>query len=68
MQMKINFKRALLSLLIAGFTFTTYAQKQAPNGWHLSDPKTSGYYGISADKAYQLLKGKKEPTRDRGCY
>src|SRR5215213_10482262 len=59
MQMNMNFRRALLSFLIAGFTLTTYAQKQAPNGWHLSDPKTSGYYGISVDKAYQLLKGKK---------
>ena len=59
--MNINLKRALLPL-IAGISLTAHAQKQAPNGWHLSDPKTSGYYGISTDKAYQFLKGKKSQT------
>lgn len=58
----MNFKRILLPALAAGLSFTTIAQKQAPNGWHLSDPKTSGYYGLSLDKAYQFLKGKKSQT------
>ncbi|GAA4750725.1 S8 family peptidase [Flavisolibacter ginsenosidimutans] len=58
----MNVKRTLLSLLMAGLSLATYAQKQAPNGWHLSDPQTSGYYGISLDKAYNFLKGKKSQT------
>ncbi|MDQ6610168.1 MAG: S8 family serine peptidase, partial [Bacteroidota bacterium] len=57
--MNMNFKHALLPVLLAGLTLSSFAQKQAPNGWHLSDQKTSGYYGISLDKAYQFLKGKK---------
>jgi subtilisin family serine protease len=62
MQMKLYLKRALIPFVLAGFTFTSFAQKQAPNGWHLSDPKTSSYYGISANKAYEFLKGKKSQT------
>src|SRR5829696_6418761 len=61
-QMNFNLKRAVLPFLAAGLTLTVQAQKQAPNGWHLSDPQTSGYYGISTDKAYQFLKGKKSQT------
>ncbi len=52
-------KRALLPTLLAGITLTSFGQKSAPNGWHLADPKESGSYGISLDKAYQFLKGKK---------
>ncbi|MDQ3277081.1 MAG: S8 family peptidase, partial [Bacteroidota bacterium] len=52
-------KHALLPLFMAGITVTSFGQKSAPNGWHLSDPKESGSYGISLDKAYQFLKGKK---------
>ncbi|HEY1021480.1 MAG TPA: peptidase S8, partial [Flavisolibacter sp.] len=52
-------KHALLPTLLAGITLTSFAQKSAPNGWHLADPKETGTYGISLDKAYQFLKGKK---------
>jgi subtilisin family serine protease len=58
----MNLKRAVLPLFVAGITLSANAQKQAPNGWHLSDPQTSGFYGISTDKAYQFLKGKKSQT------
>lgn len=58
MEMNQFLKRALLATLMAGITFTSFAQKEAPNGWHLQDPKTSGHYGISLDKAYQFLQGK----------
>ena len=51
-------KQALLPALMAGITLPSFAQKEAPNGWHLTDPKTSGYYGIGLDKAYQFLKGR----------
>ncbi len=57
--MNRNVKQGLFSLLIAGLTLSSSAQTTAPNGWHLTDPKTTGYYGISLDKAYQFLKGKK---------
>ena len=30
-----------------------------PKGWHLLDEATTGYYGISLDKAYTFLKDKK---------
>ncbi|MFS8082226.1 MAG: S8 family peptidase [Ginsengibacter sp.] len=36
--------------------------KVAPNDWHELDRGTTGYYGISLDKAYDLLKGKKSKT------
>lgn len=38
---------------------TSMAQtKTTPNGWHLKDKNKDGYYGISLDKAYELLKSK----------
>jgi subtilisin family serine protease len=33
-----------------------------PNGWHLKDKTTEGFYGISLDKAYDFVKGKKSKT------
>lgn len=56
--MNYSFKQWLLSGAFAGLTLVSFSQKAAPNGWHLSDPKTSGYFGISLDKAYDFLKGK----------
>jgi cell wall-associated protease len=39
---------------------TSFAQKETtPNGWHMMDKETNGFYGVSADKAYTLLKSKK---------
>jgi cell wall-associated protease len=39
---------------------TSFAQKETtPNGWHMMDKQTNGFYGVSADKAYTLLKSKK---------
>ncbi|MEO8820778.1 MAG: S8 family serine peptidase [Ginsengibacter sp.] len=35
------------------------AKKVAPNNWFQLDRATTGYYGISLDKAYDFLKGKK---------
>ncbi len=38
----------------------TMAQKDdVPKGWHMLDKASSGYYGVSADKAYGLIKSKK---------
>jgi subtilisin family serine protease len=56
-------KRSVLALTAAAISLASLAQtsslKTVPNGWHLKDQKTSGFYGISLDKAYDLLKGKK---------
>ncbi len=41
---------------------SAYAQKsvsEVPKDWHLQDPSTSGYNGISLKKAYDLVKAKK---------
>ncbi len=35
------------------------SKETTPNGWHLQDQATSGYYGISLDKAYDFLKEQK---------
>ncbi len=52
------------SLLALAFVMATTATAQvkvlepAPNSWHLMDKTKTGYYGISLDQAYALLKVK----------
>jgi subtilisin family serine protease len=41
---------------------TDSSKKVAPNDWYQLDRATSGYYGISLDKAYQFLDNKKSKT------
>jgi cell wall-associated protease len=42
------------------FTLSAAAQKETtPNGWHMMDKETDGYYGVSAAKAYEFIKTKK---------
>ncbi len=57
--------------LMAALPFYTFAQtdsasadtkKVAPNNWHELDRATTGYYGISLDKAYDFLKGRTSKT------
>lgn len=56
--------KKILGLLAIAFTIATAATAQekvlepAPHGWHLMDKAKSGYYGISLDQAYALLKVK----------
>jgi subtilisin family serine protease len=54
----------LMGLALASTTMVgqTSAKEPLPNGWHLQDQATTGAYGISLDKAYQLVKGKKSKT------
>ena len=56
----------VLSLLIIGFPSLIFAQgttvKETPDNWHQLDKKETGYSGISLNKAYELLKGKKSKT------
>lgn len=40
----------------------TSASPKAGQGWHLKDKEKDGIYGISLDKAYDFLKGKKSKT------
>jgi cell wall-associated protease len=47
---------ALASMLLS---VSTFAQKEVPKNWHQLDPKTTGYNGISLQKAYDLIKTKK---------
>ena len=51
----------LIVFLITTLSFTvSHAQKETtPNGWHLMDKDSTGYYGVSADKAYNFIKSKK---------
>ncbi|MEJ7768406.1 MAG: hypothetical protein WKF89_11390 [Chitinophagaceae bacterium] len=35
---------------------------ELPKGWHLLDKEKDGFYGISLEKAYQFVKGKKSNT------
>jgi cell wall-associated protease len=60
-----HMKQLFIATLSLGFFFSSFAQKSqkdAPNGWHLMDRKSSGHYGISLDKTYQFLKGKPSQT------
>src|SRR5215831_14200680 len=59
-----KFNLSFLFSCIAAILFTpafaqTSVKEDVPDGWHLMNKQTSGYYGISLDKAYDFLKGKK---------
>jgi subtilisin family serine protease len=54
-------KQSLLLALAAGFCLNATAQTAGMNGWHLKDRK-EGFHGISLDRAYELVKGKKSQT------
>lgn len=41
---------------------STPVKRDLPKGWHLGDKAKDGYYGISMDKAYELVKGKTSKT------
>lgn len=62
--MRISF----LSILFLIIFFHVSAQQGTAKvpadsrGWHLKDKEISGFWGISIDKAYELLKGRKSET------
>lgn len=60
------FKGSVLAIAAIGISLFSFGQTSAkekvPNGWHLKDQKTSGFYGISLDKAYEFVKGRKSQT------
>lgn len=53
-------------IVLALLTTTGFAQNSIkqplPHGWHLQDPSAAGAWGISLDKAYEFVKGKKSKT------
>ncbi|HYH16677.1 MAG TPA: S8 family peptidase [Flavisolibacter sp.] len=56
-------KRSILCTFAVTCSFAALAQNgDVPKGWHLKDKAKDGYYGISMDKAYELVKGKKSQT------
>jgi subtilisin family serine protease len=61
-----NLKHSVLAAAVTGICLTSFGQtstkEPVPNGWHLKDRQTTGYYGISLDKAYGFVKGKKSQT------
>ncbi|MGG9964543.1 S8 family peptidase [Ferruginibacter sp. SUN106] len=50
----------LIVFVIGTLSFSiSKAQKEStPNGWHLMDKDSTGYYGVSANKAYSFIKSK----------
>lgn len=58
--MKLLKNAGLLALGII-VSLNGFAQ-QAPEGWHLKDLKTDGYYGISLQQAYDYLKSKNKKS------
>ncbi len=64
--MKILHKALPFFIAVLFFSIQLSAQtevkKSLPNGWHLSDKSETGNFGISLDKAYQFVKGKRSNT------
>ena len=53
-------KRTSLLAICGLVSSVLFAQKdEVPKGWHMMDKATTGYYGLSVDKAYQFVKTKK---------
>jgi subtilisin family serine protease len=53
-------KRTFLLIISELIFVSLFAQKdEVPKGWHLLDKQTSGFYGLSIDKAYDFIKAKK---------
>ena len=54
-------RSALLAFcgIISSALFAQTFTQDVPKGWHMLDKETSGYYGLSVDKAYAFVKSKK---------
>ncbi|MBA2563777.1 MAG: peptidase S8 and S53 subtilisin kexin sedolisin, partial [Chitinophagaceae bacterium] len=60
-------RHSIFSLLLTAVSFSAISQgnskkEEVPKNWHQLDNAETGYYGISLNKAYQLVKGKKSKT------
>lgn len=47
------------ALLMGATAFAQQPKNEVPKNWHQLDKTASGFYGISLDKAYEMVKGKK---------
>jgi cell wall-associated protease len=56
-------KLLIASMLLSSAAIAQKSTKTAPKNWHLLDQKESGFYGISLDKAYDLLGSKKAKSK-----
>jgi subtilisin family serine protease len=55
-----SMKRTTLLAISGFFSVALLAQKdEVPKGWHMLDKASTGYHGISVDKAYDFVKTKK---------
>ena len=52
-------KRTFFIAICGLISSSLLAQTDVPKGWHMMDKATSGYYGLSVDKAYEFVKTKK---------
>ncbi len=52
-------KRTFFIAICGLISSSLLAQNDVPKGWHMMDKATSGYYGLSVDKAYEFVKTKK---------
>ena len=61
-----SIKLPVLIFIFSAFSFASFAQgtskKEEINNWYQLDKAETGYYGISLNKAYQFVKGKKSKT------
>ncbi len=53
----------VLGMLVIPVCQTLFAQSPIPLAWHLLDPSVDSVYGISLDKAYQILQQKKKASK-----
>ena len=57
--MNISMKRTSLLAICGLVSSVLFAQKdEVPKGWHMMDKASTGYYGLSVDKAYEFVKSK----------
>lgn len=58
--MKSIFKHISLLTFFGLLSVSLFAQKDdVPKGWHMLDKDSTGFYGLSVDKAYEFVKQKK---------
>ena len=50
---------AFAAFLFGGSAYAQNSKDEVPKNWHQLDPSTTGYNGISLQKAYDLIKSKK---------
>lgn len=55
----IKFSAILISTIFFATAVNAQQENTTPNGWHMMDKEADGYYGVSAAKAYELIKTKK---------